>query len=77
MPNKTNIEWTDYSSNPLYVTVKETGKRGWHCDKPSAGCGHCYSETLNKRFGTGLAFKASNAEMLDFHLSENELDRRL
>lgn len=84
MPNKTSIEWTatylpdgtvkqGYSSNPFYVTVKETGKRGWHCDKPSAGCGHCYSETLNGRFGTGLKYKAPNAELLVFHLNEKEL----
>lgn len=73
MPNKTPIEWSDYSSNPIYVTTKESGKRGWHCDKPTAGCGHCYSETLNKRFGTGLDYLARNADQLDFHLNEKEL----
>ncbi len=73
MPNKTPIEWTDYTSNPIYVTTKDSGKRGWHCDKPSAGCGHCYAETLNKRFGTGLAFIEKNADQLDFHLNEKEL----
>lgn len=73
MPQKSPIEWTDYTSNPIYVTRKDNGKRGWHCDKPSAGCGHCYAEAINKRFGTGLPFIEKNADHLNFHLNENEL----
>ncbi len=73
MPQKSPIEWTNYTSNPLYVTLKETGKRGWHCNKPSAGCGHCYAETLNKRFGTGLDFVGRNADKLNFFLNNKEL----
>ena len=38
--NKTKIEWTDYTWNPV------TG-----CHKVSRGCKHCYAETLTKRFG--------------------------
>lgn len=37
--NKTSIEWTDYTWNPV------TG-----CDKISAGCRSCYAETLANRF---------------------------
>lgn len=38
--NKTKIEWTDYTWNPV------TG-----CHKVSRGCKHCYAETLTTRFG--------------------------
>jgi len=36
--NKTSIEWTQFSSNPLYVVDRQTGKRGWFCEKVSPGC---------------------------------------
>lgn len=39
MADKTGIEWTDATWNPV------TG-----CDKVSAGCDHCYAETLAHRF---------------------------
>jgi len=73
MPQKSPIEWTDYTSNPIYVTRKADSQRGWHCEKISAGCGHCYSETINNRFGTKLSFSEKNAENLEFHLNEKEL----
>lgn len=38
--NKTTIEWTDYTWNPV------TG-----CHKVSQGCKNCYAETLFNRFG--------------------------
>ena len=35
---KTTINWADYTFNP------------WHgCTKVSAGCDHCYAETLDRR----------------------------
>lgn len=43
--NKTNIEWTDYTWNPV------TG-----CTKISQGCKFCYAETMNTRFGKGRKF---------------------
>jgi protein gp37 len=74
MPNKTSIEWTDYSSNPIYAVVKKTGKRGWHCTHASEGCRNCYAEAINKRFGTGLAYTAQNTEDVRFELSDKECD---
>lgn len=43
--NKTSIEWTDYTWNPV------TG-----CSKISQGCKHCYADTMNTRFGKGKKF---------------------
>src|SRR3546814_1889709 len=37
--NKTSIEWTDYTWNPV------TG-----CHKVSQGCKNCYAETMTNRF---------------------------
>lgn len=74
MPNKTPIEWTDYSSNPIYAVDVETGKRGWHCVHVSEGCRNCYAEVINKRFGTGLEYKAQNDSKVRFELNEKELN---
>ena len=41
MPDRTAIEWTDATWNPV------TG-----CTKVSPGCAHCYAETLSLRNGT-------------------------
>lgn len=40
MSTKTAIEWTDHTFNPW-----------WGCSRVSAGCLHCYAETLGHRFG--------------------------
>lgn len=74
MPNKTAIEWTDYSSNPIYAYDRQTNKRGWHCVHVSEGCRNCYAEAINKRFGTGLAYEAQNTSKVEFRLSPKELD---
>jgi protein gp37 len=49
MSDKTGIEWTDASWNPL---------RG--CSKVSEGCRNCYAETLAKRFsGPGMPYEGT------------------
>ncbi len=51
MADKTSIEWTDATWNPV------TG-----CSKVSPGCAHCYAERLSLRFGTSaLPWTAANA----------------
>lgn len=45
--NKTSIEWTDYTWNPV------TG-----CHKVSRGCKHCYAETLTNRFAKTWGVKS-------------------
>jgi protein gp37 len=72
---KTNIEYCDEVSNPLYVVDKETGKTDTHCEKPDpeGTCKNCWAEVLNmrgkpdnKRFGTGLAFDKENRERIEW-----------
>jgi len=71
--NKTGIEWTDFSSNPLYVVDKETGKRGWFCEKVSPGCANCYASALNVRRGTGHVYLPANRDKVEWRLNEREL----
>lgn len=63
--NKTTIEWTDYTWNPV------TG-----CDKVSAGCRSCYAEVMAKRFwGTR---KFTDVQMHPERLSEvDEMGHKL
>ena len=72
--NKTSIEWTDFSSNPLYVVDRETGKRGWFCEKVSPGCANCYASALNIRRGTGHAYLPANRDKVEWRLNERELE---
>lgn len=64
MPQKTKIEYADYSSNPI---VPVGG--GWGCSKVSPGCLHCYAERLNKRLGNGRDFTGK----WEFEVKEAEL----
>lgn len=71
--NKTSIEWTDVSVNPLKVRRKDNGKVGWHCVKHSSGCAHCYSEAINKRFGTGLPYNKHSSDLVEYFLDDKAL----
>ena len=50
MPDKTGIEWTDATWNPV------TG-----CTKVSPGCAHCYAEAITLRFKRGGPFLPGKA----------------
>jgi protein gp37 len=57
MAENSKIEWTDATWNPLRARDKSTGKVGWHCEKISPACAHCYAASTNRRFGTGHDYK--------------------
>jgi protein gp37 len=77
MGDKTKIEWADASWNPLraiYRNPLDEDKIGWHCEKVSGGCDHCYSEAFNEnRFGTGLPFKPGHRKDVEIFLDETIL----
>lgn len=62
MADHTDIEWTDRTWNPV------TG-----CTKVSAGCDHCYAETIAERFRGGPAFPNG----FDIQLREHKLTEPL
>lgn len=72
MPHRTDIEWTDYSSNPLRA-IAPGGTKGHACVKISPGCANCYSEAINNRFGTQRDYTAGNMKDLAHYLDEKEM----
>lgn len=79
MSEKTGIEWTESTWNPIAAFRKDTGKRGWFCTKPSAGCKNCYSEAINRRLGNGLSYTEkhrANAELRMVNLEQPSRWRR-
>ena len=78
--NRTGIQWTDYSSNPIRMINTVTGRTGWLCSKVSPGCKVCYSERTNLPYGNGLNFSdEGNWSKVRIEVSDRELDawRRL
>lgn len=69
MSDRSKIEWTDASWNPVRATrinVRDGATRtGWHCEHVSEGCRNCYAERINLRLGTGLAFKPGHLHRTD------------
>jgi protein gp37 len=74
--NKTSIEWTDYTWNPIHARSNvgdRAGKTGNFCTRISPGCTHCYASTLNKRWGNGLEYTVPNLAHATFYLDDKEL----
>ncbi len=59
MADKSAIEWTDATWNPLRGTA---GK--WTCSKISPGCDNCYASSMNRRF-SGLEYPRVGEERND------------
>jgi protein gp37 len=55
--DRSAIEWTDATWNPIRARNLATGKVGWHCEHVCEACRHCYAEGINRRLGTGHDFK--------------------
>ena len=72
---KSNISWTDMTSNPIRAINLETGKEGWFCTKLSEGCSNCYSSDVNLRYGNKLEFNTANLPKITFVLKVKEFDQ--
>lgn len=70
--NKTSIEWTDFSANPLKYRDAD-GRSVWGCVHASPGCVNCYSETLAHRYGRGGPFNVRTMAGLTPFLDQKEL----
>lgn len=73
MADKSKIEWTDSTWNPIRARDNATGKIGWHCTHVSEGCRNCYAEGFNLRLGTGQAYKPAALKDIEVYLSEDAL----
>ncbi len=77
MADKSKIEWTDASFNPIRARNLKTGKVGWYCEHATTGCEFCYAEGFNKRLGTGLAFKPGHRKDVEIFLDQEMLTQPL
>jgi protein gp37 len=71
MPQKTPIEWTDYSSQ-LIRYRDAAGKDVWACAKTSPGCARCYSEAIAERFGRGGPFNLATVRATTPYFAHDE-----
>lgn len=84
--NKTSIEWTDFTWNPIRARLKtiitdadgrdangDKLRTGTFCTRISPGCTNCYASIINKRFGNGLEYTVPNLERVEFFLDEQIL----
>ena len=60
MGTETSIAWTTHTHNPWIG-----------CTKVSAGCDHCYAETLNHRWGNDNWGKGKLAESRAMRIGNN------
>ncbi|QAY96672.1 phage Gp37/Gp68 family protein [Methylovirgula ligni] len=83
MADRSKIEWTDASWNPVRAAWRVLGQKtqgaggdrpiGWHCEHVSEGCRNCYAEGFNLRLGTRLDYKPGNRDVIDIFLDEKLL----
>jgi len=71
--NKTSIEWTDFTWNPIRARNTRANRTGTFCTRISPGCKNCYASVINRRFGTGLEYDAQELKHHEFFLSETIL----
>ncbi len=74
--NRSPIEWTDFTVNPLKFRDAE-GRVVWGCVHASPGCQHCYAETLAKRYGRGGPFNVPTMAGLTPFIDETVLRKML
>lgn len=76
MSDKSKIEWTDATWNPIRAGHPESPElwpMGWHCEHVSEACRNCYAEAMNKRLGTGLEYKPGNRGAVGHYLNDKTL----
>src|SRR4051794_20138161 len=76
--NRTSIEWTDFTANPLKFRAPD-GRIVWACEKVSPGCAHCYADSLSVRYTDRRAgdWNAGTMATLTPFLDEKELHKML
>ena len=81
MADGSKIEWTDATWNPIRAYLDGRGgdgsRLGWHCEHVSEACRHCYAETMNGRFGTGLPYARQSRDRVEIILDEKTLTQPL
>lgn len=80
MSDKSLIEWTDATVNPI-LARRSDGKLGFHCEKVSPGCAHCYAEVFNRRElparGTGQPYTKAGGASVEIVVHRPALEQML
>lgn len=77
MGDKTKIEWTDATWNPIRFRNNKTGGNGHYCEVVSKGCANCYSQRMQVRFKNPIKFNSRALEDGEVYLDEKVLRQPL
>jgi protein gp37 len=77
MGDRSKIEWTDASWNPVRARNRVTGGVGHFCVHASEGCRNCYAERLQPRFMNPIRFAAQDRDKVEIFLDEKMLTQPL
>jgi protein gp37 len=77
MGDRSKIEWTEASWNPIRAANKATGRDGHFCVHVSEGCRNCYAERMQVRFGNPVRFAAQDRDKVQVLLHETALTQPL
>jgi protein gp37 len=82
MPAKTDIQWTDYSSNPVKLKLHKSKKTVNACIKVSPGCRGCYAEGITRHWwpkieGKFPGYTPALMKLGDIVLNEDEIHKLL
>jgi len=77
MADRSKIEWTEASWNPIRAANKATGRDGHFCVHVSEGCRNCYAERMQARFGNPVRFAAQDRDKVQVFLHETALTQPL
>lgn len=77
MSDKSKIEWTEATWNPIRFRNHATGGVGHFCEKVSPGCAHCYAATMQKRFKNHIRYNAADRDKGELFLDERVLTQPL
>lgn len=73
MGDKSGIEWTDATWNPVRAVNRKTGGIGHYCRKVSRGCRNCYAERTQPRFRNPVRYAAQDRDQVELFLDEKTL----
>src|SRR5262249_27641746 len=82
MMQRSAIQWTDFTVNPIRARDRQSGAVGHYCEHAGPECTNCYAELWNSRrrpsavglLGTGLPYRPSSLDRLEFFLDSEVLD---
>lgn len=79
---KTDIQWTDYSSSPIKLRLHKSGKTVNACVKVSEGCRGCYAESITRHWwpkveGKFPGYTPALMKLGDIVLNDDEIHKLL